>query len=230
VLGAPGSGKTLLGLSFLDAGARASVPEPGLYFGFFDAPANLCRKAEGIGVGLAAHLESGLVGIMCLSPLDAIADALAEKVLATVRERGVRRLFIDGLLGFQDSLVYPERAGRFFAALCNELRALGVTTVLSDELPIRTPVHGLLAMLDNVISFRHVELRARCHRLVSVTKVREGASDSSLRELSIDAAGIHVSATPESAEAILSGIARIRPAPRRASSGPTKTNAKKRRR
>ena len=166
-------------------------------------------------MGLAAHVKSGLLEVMWQSPLDAIADALAQKVLATVTRRRVRRLFIDGLGGFKDSLVYPERAGRFFLAFCTELRTLGVTTILSDETPIQTPVQGLMAMVDNIICLRHVELHGRVHRFISVTKMRDGAGDSSLHELSIDAHGIHVSATSRSAEEILSGGAAPRAAPKR---------------
>ena len=69
----------------------------------------------------------------------------------------------------------------------------------------------LVAMLDNVIFLRHVELRARLRRLVSVVKMREGAGDPSLREFSIGEHGIEVSPTFDSAEAILTGIARMAP-------------------
>ena len=120
--GASGSRKTLLGLSFLAAAARAG--EPSLYFGFFETPADLCRKADAIGLRLSAHVKSGFVEMMWQSPLDGVADAFAEKLFAAVHTGKVKRVFIDGLGGFEDTLVYPERSRRFFNALCSELRSL----------------------------------------------------------------------------------------------------------
>jgi circadian clock protein KaiC len=210
VLGTPGSGKTLLGLSLLAAGARAG--ERGIYFGFFETPAELCRKSGAIGTDLTAHVESGLIDVMWQSPLDTIADALAENVLTAVRQRGVRRLFLDGLGGFRDSLVDAQRASRFFTALFNELRALGVVTAVSDETPslgaIEVPVHGLTAALDNVLFLRHVEVEARLRKLVSVMKMRDGVGDPSIREFAIGPQGFVVSADSTSAKATLASLAR----------------------
>jgi circadian clock protein KaiC len=207
LLGAPGSGKTLLGLSMLAACARKG--ERGLYFGFFETPAELSRRSEAIGLGVAEHVKSGLIELMWHSPLDGIADAFAEKLVAHIRESGATRLFIDGMGGFRESLVYPDRSRRFFGALCNELRSIGVATLLSDETPslgeIDIPEPGLTAMLDNVLVLRHVQVKARVHKLISVVKLREGAGDSSLRELSIGSSGFSVAPTSATAEAILGG-------------------------
>jgi circadian clock protein KaiC len=204
VLGAPGSGKTLLGLSLLAAGARRG--ERGLYFGFFETPADLTRRADAIGMGLGQLVTACLVGIMWQSPLEAIADALAERLVAAIREGGVRRVFIDGLGGFKDTLVYRERTGRFFTALCHDLRALGIVTLLSDETgslhPVQTPEHGLTALLDTVVCLRHVELRGQRRKVISVTKMRDGAGDPFVRAFSIDARGFKVEAAAYSAETL----------------------------
>jgi circadian clock protein KaiC len=193
-IGTPGSGKTLAGLSFLAAGARQR--EPGAYFGFFETPGDLERKARAIGLSLAEHVESGLVDMMWQSPLDGIADALAERILGSIRERGVRRLFIDGLGGLRESLVYPARSRRFFTALFDELRALGVVTLLSDETTslgaLELPESGLTAALDNVIVLRQVELRGQLRKLASVVKMRGGDSDPTVREFSIGSKGFVV--------------------------------------
>ena len=94
------------------------------------------------------------------------------------------------------------------------------------------PVSGLGAMLDNIIVLRHVELRARLHRIVSVLKTRSGPSDPTLREFTIGKGtkGIDVSSTFESAEAILSGLARVVPAPPTSRSPKRARGASRRRR
>ena len=107
LLGSPGSGKTLLGLSFLGAGAREK--EPGLYFGFFETPAEVVRKGQEISADFAHNHQGGMIEVIWQPPLEILADALAERILAAVKKRGVRRLFIDGLGGLKDGLIYPER-------------------------------------------------------------------------------------------------------------------------
>jgi circadian clock protein KaiC len=119
------------------------------------------------------------------SSFDGVADALAGRLLDTVRARGTKRLFIDGIGGFRDALVYPDRTRRFFNRLFSELRALGVATMVSDESrhlsEIELPDHPLTALLDNVISLRHAEVVSRVPKIVSVMKMRRGASGTSSR-------------------------------------------------
>ena len=57
LLGGSGTGKTLLGLNFLEAGAR--VGENGLHFGFYEFPPRLVAKANGIGLDFANQVKDG---------------------------------------------------------------------------------------------------------------------------------------------------------------------------
>lgn len=216
LLGASGTGKTLLGLHFLAAGSREG--EPGLHFGFSETPSQLLRNAEGLGSGLSRQLRSRLIERYWHSPGDdLLPDAVAETIIALVRKNRIRRLFIDGIDGFADALLDRGRTGKFFAAFGSELRALGVATIFSQETrdlfapEIELPLSEMAGTLDSIIFLRHVELRARLHRLISVMKMRGGGTDSSLREFSIGERGIQISPTFDSAEAILTGIARARP-------------------
>jgi len=212
LLGTHGSGKTSFGVHFLSAGADKK--EPGLYFGFSEVRSRILSKSKRISPDLADHVKRGLIEVIWQPPLEQLADALVEKLIAAINRRKVRRVFIDGLGGFQESLIYPERLLAFFTALTNELRSVGVTTIVSDETSdfvgpqINLP--RISAAAENVICLRHVELRSQLRRLVSVIKMREGNYDSSLREFSITDQGIELASTFESAEGILSGMARLR--------------------
>jgi circadian clock protein KaiC len=231
LLGTPGSGKTLLGLSFLTAGAQAK--ERGLYFGFFETPADLCRKSDAIGLALTRNTKRGAIELEWHSPLDAIADALADRLVDSIRRRGIRRLFIDGLGGFRESLVYAERSSRFFRALCDELRSLGVVTVLSDEVltagKLDAPEPGLTAMLDNLLILRHVEDGVHLRQFVSVIKTRDAIGDSSPREYSIGPHGFVVVPASASADHTPASPTRGRPARRRRAAEPKKASSGRRR-
>lgn len=210
VLGPPGSGKTLLGLHLLTQGAHQG--EPCLYFGFYETPDRLISKANQIGLDFGAQVNAGRIDVLWQPPLENLLDVLAERILATIRKRGIRRFCLDGLNSLYESAVYPERMSRFLAALVNELRALNVTTLAtmasSDLLTseVQLPRNGAAEIVDNIILLRYVERRSQLYRLISLVKVRESAYDPAIREFIISQSGIEVAATFESAEAILTDV------------------------
>jgi circadian clock protein KaiC len=110
----------------------------------------------------------------------------------------VKRLVIDGLGGFVESVIQPERIGRFFACLANELRAQRVATILTIESSdivgpaVRMPVGGVSAIIENLIFLRFVEKDSTLKRLISVTKMRNSAYDEHVRELALTSRGIEV--------------------------------------
>ena len=211
VVGPSGAGKTTLGLQFL---ASSTAAEPGLLFGCYEPPERLRLKASLMGLDLAAIEERGDLELLWYPIGEHILDELADRLLDAVRRRGVTRLVIDGISGFQQAAVEPERIVRFWSALSHELRALGVTTMHTLEMPeligadIRVPVGGISSLAEVMVMLRYAELRSRLVRLISLFKVREGAFDPTIREFSITDAGIVVGQPFEGVEAVLSGRAR----------------------
>jgi circadian clock protein KaiC len=209
--GPSGAGKTTLGLHFL---GRSSSAEPGLLFGCYETPERLRLKAEMMGLDLAAAERRGDVELLWFPVGEHILDELAHRLLDAVRRRGVKRLFIDGISGFQQAALESERSVRFWSALSRELRALGVTTMHTMEVPellgpeIRLPGDGISAIAETVVLLRYVELRSQLFRLISLFKVREGAFDPTIRQFVITDSGIVVGEPFEGVEAILSGMPR----------------------
>ena len=74
-------------------------------------------------------------------------------VQETVQAHGVKRLLVDGLVGFKEATVHPERVNRFFAVLTNQLRSLGVTAVFTEETrllfgpEVEAPVKSMSALV-----------------------------------------------------------------------------------
>jgi circadian clock protein KaiC len=196
VLGSPGSGKTLFGLNFLAAGAKQG--EAGFYFGFLETPARVTAKAKSVGLELPAEGKRGGIEIQWHAPQEQLADRLAENLLDRVSARKVKRLFIDGLAGFRRAVVYPERIGPFFTSLSNELRARGVTTVVSEDARglfgpgLDTAADGTTEMVESIVFLRYEQHGPGLRRLISLIKMREGRYDSSVRELTIAERGFAV--------------------------------------
>ena len=193
VLGPTGAGKTCLGLQFLSC---ATAGEPGVLLGFYEKPSELVARATSIAPHLPALVEQGVVRFLWQGASEDVIDRVACNLLAQVRATGARRVVIDGLLGFEDMTVQPERIALFFRALMVQLRELGATTLCTAEVPglvgpiPRAPLSRLTPIAENLITLRHVEEDNSLKRVVSIMKLRDSRLDSRLRGFEIGAGGI----------------------------------------
>ncbi len=194
VMGSTGIGKTTLGLQFL---AASSADEPGLMFSFFESPDFIRAKAGSLGLPFEQMEKDGHLAISWQPQSEHLLDELAYRLLAQVRERGVKRLLVDGLAGFFESAVHPERSGRLFACLANELRRCGVTALMTletrDAVAGTMPIsYGVSAIVDNLVVLRFVDSQGEVHRLLSILKVRNSDFDSGTYAFEITGSGINM--------------------------------------
>ncbi|HEU4615542.1 MAG TPA: ATPase domain-containing protein [Kofleriaceae bacterium] len=214
LLGFAGSGKTLVTQHFLHAGAEKQ--EPGLYFGFYESPERLIEAAEHVGLSMREHVESDMIKVLWQPALRYGLDQLAERLLADVRARHVRRVAIDGIDGFRQGAAIPERTIRFVTALSNELRALDVTVMVTEETQklfgpeVEVRIPGLSALVDNIVLLEYMDVGSELKRLLSVVKQRGSGHDGNVRELRITDRGIELAADATTAQQILEGIYRTR--------------------
>jgi circadian clock protein KaiC len=212
LLGSPGSGKTLLGLHFLESGARQG--EPGLYFGFMETAPRLLAKATGVGLELQPWVDTGRLVMETRAAVESLPDALVHELLGLVERHRVKRLVLDGLEPLLQEPLEPARAPGFLTALINVLRSRGVTTLMTQQTQVlfgprlEARLEGVEATVDNIVFLRYVEFRSQLYRMLSILKMRESDYQPALREFSISTRGIDVAETFESAEAILTGLAR----------------------
>ncbi|HEY0683840.1 MAG TPA: ATPase domain-containing protein [Steroidobacter sp.] len=235
LLGPSGSGKTTLGTAFLQ---KSSKEEPGLHFGFYESPQRLVANAQLIGVDLKSRVAAGHLEVLWRPTIERILDSLGNELIDAVRRRKVRRLFIDGWGGFAAAAEAQERLGPFFAAICNELRSLNVTTIIAVETEnligpdLHLPIEGISAITENMFLLRYAEYQGRLRRLISIMKIRGGGFDHTLREFEIGPQGLHLLDSFKHAEGVLSGFGteRADPVKRATRSGtPAKKPAKGRR-
>jgi circadian clock protein KaiC len=210
VFGPSGCGKTSLGLNFL---SQASAEEPALHFGFYETPSRLLKKARALGVDLETAMKSGALEMIWSPMTENLLDKLGHRLLDAIRSRGVKRLLIDGLGGFERAAVHPSRLVEFFAALTNEIRALGVTSLATWELrdlfgpTVTAPGSEISSLLDNLVMLRHVELGSRYKRTISVLKVRDREYEPVIHELGFGSKGLNVVSALEPVTGATTGVA-----------------------
>lgn len=211
LLGPPGAGKTLLGLSFLAEGARRG--EQGHHFAFYDAPERMLAQTAGVGMDLAPLIEKGDLEVSFRPPTENVLDKLGVQLLAAIRERKVKRLFLDGFDALQRAAIRKQRAARFLAALVNECRVQGVTLLYTAETTnafgpdVMFPLRGISMVAENILFLRLTELHSELRRFVCVLKVRNSDFDPSIRELRITRKGLEVGKPFEEAQLLITGLA-----------------------
>jgi circadian clock protein KaiC len=194
VVGSTGTGKTTLGLHFV---ASCTPDDPGMFFGFFESPARLHAKARAFGIDVARQVEQGSLTLAWHSQGEHMIDELGHRLITQVTARRVRRLVIDGLSGFFESAVYPERTSRFFSCLVNELRRRGVTVLMTLETrdavsSVVCAPFGISGFVDNLFFLRFAEHRGRVKRLLTITKMRDTDFDAGVHAVEIGAGGMRI--------------------------------------
>jgi circadian clock protein KaiC len=188
VIGPSGIGKTTLGLKFL---AKSTADAPGLHFGFYESPQRLRLKGLSLGIDIEDMEKSGALSIAWQPTTEGLLDGLGARLLNIVKEKGIKRLFIDSLSGMTRTSTNPARITDFYSALMNELRSRGVTVFASWEMrdlfgsEVSSPNSDLSSIVDNLMLMRFLEDHAELRRTLSILKVRDSSYDPSRFEVVI---------------------------------------------
>lgn len=180
IFGASGSGKTMLGQQFLQAGLEDGQAVAG--FGFYANPPQILRWGDERGFGFRAAYEAGRLALMWQPSAERLLDKVGWQMLRLVGKTGAQRLFVDSIEAFREA-EDPDRVSGFFSVLSQELRRLGVTTLFAAETfdtvygDVELPVHRLSTLTQNVISLRSVEAEGRLERHVAILKTRNRQHD-----------------------------------------------------
>ena len=210
--GSTGVGKTLLGAQFIAAGARKN--ERGLLVTYSEPVQRLISRARGVSLELQPLVDAGMALIEYRIPTNLEADDLIAEILKRVRDHGIKRLVLDGIGELETSILEPARVKGLLTSLIIQLRDLGVTAVFIKEVPkfagpeldfSDTPIS---VTAENVLFFRYIELRGRLRRILSVLKMRESGYEPYVHEFQISSGGVTVLGPLDSAEGLLTGMAR----------------------
>ena len=176
VAGGAGTGKTLLGLQFLAAGAR-QYGERGVLMTFEEAEAKLAANACSLGLDLGQMKQDGLLSV--LSFRDGLIDLITTGEFSleplflllddTIRRTGAERVVLDtidvlfGAFG-DDSTVRAE-----LLRLARWLEERGVTTIITGE----RGAHGLTRLgIEEYVSDCVIALDHRVREEISTRRLR----------------------------------------------------------
>ncbi len=210
IAGSAGTGKTLLSLHFLAAGARQG--ERGLMVSFQENPEQLRLRASHFGLADALTLDGRATEVLFLSPIELNLDAAAAQIRAAVESRAVRRVVIDSVAELELAARDPHRFDDFMASLVGFMRGHEVTTIMTREITqllgaqLTIGSQGLSYIVDNIVLLRYLELDAQIRRAIAILKTRGSDHDKRLRELRIEAGAITIRDGFEQLGGLLTGL------------------------
>jgi len=209
ILGATGTGKTLLGLQFLVEGARQG--EPGIHFTLEETADQLRGIARGFGWDLRDLERRRLLSISYCSPVELSTDVFLDRARQLIEQVGARRAVLDSLTSLELGVSSERRFKELVYAMTKHFRALGVTLNLNMEVTellgsAQLSGHGISFAADNVIQLKYVEQDGRLDRGISVLKARGVRHATDVRKLSVEDGGVEVGAPFKGLRGVLTGL------------------------
>jgi circadian clock protein KaiC len=192
--GAPGVGKTTLGLYWALATAQTDAISLLLTFGEY--PEQLEHKAAAFGLDLQNALARGVVRVLRIAAVDLDPDQVASIVLAELAARPVRRIVVDDIAVLLHEL--GERTRDYLSALNDILYGADITSLYLLEIPafeglrVKLANTSLAVLGDNVVVVQQYEIDGALRRLLAVLRMRLSFFDRTLRELVLDESGVRV--------------------------------------
>ncbi|GAE27445.1 hypothetical protein JCM9140_3592 [Halalkalibacter wakoensis JCM 9140] len=174
--GAPGTGKTILGMQFLYDGAK-NRNEAGVYITFEEFPEQIYQEMQAFGWDIKALEVENKLRVICLSPDVFISqmkqpNGLFEQIL---NEIDCKRIVIDSLNLFHSGMESQKEKRETVYTLRNILRKFSLTSLLiHEQLSLNeTEIPFVSYVLDGVIKLSLKEHQAIYRkRTLEVLKMR----------------------------------------------------------
>ncbi|MGW4400959.1 RAD55 family ATPase [Amycolatopsis nivea] len=198
VAGPPGSGKTVIGLHFAFHGA-----ELGQHSTFTTLQENQLQLDRAIH-SLGWDPRSEAVTLRCESPNDIYIDQWFYDLLETLTASRTRRLVIDSLTDLAAACDDDQRFNEFLHSLLGRCAQVGITTLLTLEIPDLYGQTGLSGtgishLSDNVILLQYQRTGARIHRALTVLKTRASTNLPYTTAFEVTSRGIVMDPDPDRA-------------------------------
>ena len=213
VEGAPGTGKTTLGMQFIYNGI-VQANEPGLIITFEEFPRQYYHDAAAFGWDFEDLEKQGLLKIIMTSPEVSRLDieSVGGMIESYVDQMGARRVVVDSITHFARLTQDPVELRGLEFNFINALKREGLTSILTRESPVllgESPEDSSISfVVDSYIILRYVEIESAIRKALLVLKMRGSDHAKDIRQCDITAHGLEVHSKFEGHEGILSGSPR----------------------
>ena len=209
VTGATGTGKTLLGAQFTQAGLDAG--ERVLLLSFEESASQIVRNVSSWGMDFEAPALEGRLRIVSRYPERMGLQDLLVEIKREVDEFAPGRVVIDSMTALMHNAA-PREFREFGVGLSGYFKRRGVAAVMTTTLltlfggESATGV-ALSTVADAIVALRYLELEGELRRGIAVVKLRGQTHDRTIQEYEITDDGIRVLGPFHGVAGILAGRA-----------------------
>jgi circadian clock protein KaiC len=211
VEGAPGTGKTTIGMQFIFNGIT-KFNEPGLIITFEEFPQQYYHDAATFGWDFRWLEKDGKLKVIMTSPevsrLD--VESVGGMIETSITQMGARRVLVDSITHFERLTQDPVELRSLQYSFINGLKREGLTSLLTREshtLPGEVPQeeNDIGFVVDSYLLLRYVEIESMIHKALLVLKMRGSEHAKDIRQFEITDQGVEVRSKFEGREGIMSG-------------------------
>jgi circadian clock protein KaiC len=209
IMGAPGTGKSSLAAQF--ASSAADRGQRSAMFIFDESVDTLMTRAEGLGMRLREHFESGTITVQPIDPAELSPGEFCQNIRAAVDKNKVDIVVIDSLNGYLNAM--PGE--RFLVIQLHELfmylgqRNVAMMLIAAQQgligMQMHSPVDATY-LADAVILLRYFESQGEVRQAISVIKKRGGAHERTIREFRLNNGSIEVGQPLNHFRGVLTGV------------------------
>ncbi len=201
VAGNTGSGRTTLGMHFLEAGILQG--EAGLFVSIDESMTQIIKTAKEHDWDFDRHLKDKMLINVPSDQIDIYPDKLLYQIVRAVEDNNIKRVVIDSISSMESSEFARDYVRDFLLQLTAFFKSRGINclaTYLTTEMfgaPNKQLMGGtvsselqLSSIVDGIILTRYVERDQEVRKLVSILKMRGSNHDKGIYEFSIGKAGL----------------------------------------
>ena len=209
VVGAAGTGKSTIAAQFVAAAAARG--QCASMFLFDERPQTLLSRCADLQVDLDRHVDSGLVTIQQVDPVELAPGEFIHAIRHAVERGNARVIVIDSLNGYLSAMPAERHLIIQLHELLMYLGQHGVATILIGAhqgligAQMNTPVDASY-LADAVVLLRYFEMAGEVRQAISVVKKRGSKHERSIREFRLDQGRIRVGETLRGFRGILTGV------------------------
>jgi circadian clock protein KaiC len=214
VEGAPGTGKTTIGMQFIYTGIT-QFDEPGLIITFEEFPQQYYHDAATFGWDFEQLEKENKLKVIMTSPevtrLD--VESVGGMIETYVAQMGARRVLVDSITHFERLTQDPIELRSLEYSFINGLKREELTCLLTRESPalLGEASEGdsnIAFMIDTYMLLRYVEIESTIRKALLVLKMRGSDHEKDIRQFEITDHGVEVQSRFEGREGIMSGSPR----------------------
>ena len=211
VEGAPGTGKTTIGMQFIYNGITR-FDEPGLIITFEEFPRQYYQDAAAFGWDFGQLEKEGKLKVIMTSPEVSRMDveSVGGMIETSATQMGARRVLVDSITHFERLTQDPVELRALEYSFINGLKREGLTSLLTRESPTllgEAPQEDsdIAFVVDSYMLLRYVEMESMIHKALLVLKMRGSDHAKDIRQFGITDHGVEVRSKFEGREGIMSG-------------------------